>query len=98
MTIDPSHLEIEHNIEDHRFEIRLGENVAYAEYRIRDDKILIMHVQVPPAFEGKGIGGRLARFILDYAQTEGYRVRPLCSFMAGYIERHPEYHAITDDD
>ena len=50
---------------------------------------------IPPALEGRGIGGSLVRSGLEYARTEGLTVRPLCPFVAAYIAKHPEYRALV---
>ena len=39
-----------------RFEVVLGDEVAYAEYRLRDDVVILPHTVVPEAFEGRGVG------------------------------------------
>jgi len=54
------------------------------------------HTEIDPEFEGKGLGSQLARGALDAVRAEGSRVVPLCPFMAGYIERHPDYQALVD--
>lgn len=93
---DPSQLEIRQNPEAGRFEIDLGDGAsAFVEYRIDGQNILLTHTEVPEAYEGRGIGSHLARHVLDYARTEGYRVQALCPFIAAYVERHPEYQSIT---
>jgi len=51
----------------------------------------VTHTVVEPEFEGRGVGGRLARGALDLIRSSGSRVVPLCTFMAAYIERHPDY-------
>jgi predicted GNAT family acetyltransferase len=33
---------------------------------------------------------------LDYARTQGLQVVPLCSFIAGYIRKHPEYQDLVE--
>ena len=44
---------------DKRFEIRVGEDVAFAEYRVRGDSVIFPHTVVPEAFAGQGVGKRL---------------------------------------
>ena len=85
---------VSHNPSSNRFEIDLGDSVAILEYEIRDNEILFLHTETPPKHEGKGIGSRLARAGLDYARDYHYRVVPLCSFIAVYISRHPEYQSL----
>jgi predicted GNAT family acetyltransferase len=65
--------------------------VAFVSYRKQGDVYLLTHAEVPPAFEGKGIGSRLARGVLDLIRSRGHSMVPRCSFMSGYVERHPEY-------
>jgi hypothetical protein len=85
-------LEIIHNEKAERFEIQLGEGmVAVLIYRLHDNLMLFSHTEVPPAFEGKGIAGRLASTALNYARQNGFKIRSYCSYITMYIERHPEY-------
>jgi predicted GNAT family acetyltransferase len=75
----------------HRFELDAEGLVAFSNYK-RDGKTLtIMHTEVPPALNGKGIGSALARGLLDIARAEDMKIVPLCPFVAAYITKHPEY-------
>ena len=75
-----------------RFEIRCdGDLAGFAEYRLRPPGIVFTHTAIVPAFEGRGLGGRLARAALDAARARGLAVRPACPFIRAWIERHPAY-------
>jgi predicted GNAT family acetyltransferase len=74
-----------------RFELDLEDHVAFSEYRRADGVLTVMHTEVPAALNGKGIGSRLVRGLLDLARAEGAKVRPRCPFVKGYIDKHPEY-------
>ncbi|MBC7166573.1 GNAT family N-acetyltransferase [Phenylobacterium sp.] len=91
-------LEVINNSEAGRFEVRLGGDVAFAEYRLLKTGILFPHTEVPPAFEGKGVGSKLVRTALDYAREHGQAVMPVCPFFASYIRRHEEYHDLVHPD
>jgi predicted GNAT family acetyltransferase len=78
-----------------RFEARQGDAVAFTEYRLRDDAIILPHTVVPDEFAGKGVGGALARAALGYAREHRLQVVPTCSFIAGYVTKHPEWHDIV---
>lgn len=82
---------VEHNRGKHRFEARVGGELALLEYRLSGKKITMFHTEVPSAAEGKGLGGKLAAAALGYARAEGLVVVPQCSFVASYIARKPEY-------
>lgn len=80
------------NAEQRRYEIHVGGEVAgFAAYRRRPGELVFTHTEVDPAYEGQGLGGRLARAALDDARTRGLAVVPVCPFIASYIDRHPEY-------
>ncbi len=83
---------ITHNEAEQRFEIELdATHKAIVEYKMMPDAIAFLHTEVPPAYEGKGIAGQLAKFVLDYAASNHLHVRPYCPYIKSYIDRHPEY-------
>jgi predicted GNAT family acetyltransferase len=86
-------LAIRHNPLDHRFEAIDGEvRAGLVEYIQTDAGLIVFtHTEVDPTYEGKGVGSQLARYVLDYSCAEGLSVLPICPFIAGYIQRHPEY-------
>ena len=52
--------------DQHRYEVRLdGELAGFAVYHRRGGRIYLVHTEIDPAFEGKGIGSALARGVLD---------------------------------
>ena len=67
-----------------RFEIELENMTAYAEYRLTNNSLDIIHTFVPPALEGRGIASAL---------TEANHLKPegTCSYAAVWLKRHPEY-------
>jgi uncharacterized protein len=80
-----------HNPGAGRFEFQKDEHLAVLEYRLSGRKIVFTHTGVPDALGGQGVGSLLARAGLDYARAQSFDVEPLCSFIAGYIQKHPEY-------
>lgn len=79
------------NKEKHRFELDAEGHIAFSEYRLSGDVFTITHTEVPKELGGKGIGSRLARGLLDLIRAGNAKVKPLCPFVRGYIEKHPEY-------
>ncbi|RLK53738.1 GNAT family N-acetyltransferase [Actinokineospora cianjurensis] len=75
-----------------RFEALVDGAVAgFAEYLRGDNLVVYPHTEVDPAFEGKGVGGALARAALEDARTRGLPVLATCPFIAAWMRRHPEY-------
>lgn len=77
--------------QQHRYEARIdGELAGFAEYRATDRLVTFVHTEVLGEFEGRGVGSGLVRAALDDVRAAGRRVRALCPFVKGYIERHPD--------
>jgi hypothetical protein len=78
--------------ERRRFEVTVdGELAGFLVYRAREGLIALIHTEVEDGFEGRGLGGRLARFALDQARERGLAVLPFCAFVNDWIKRHREY-------
>lgn len=88
--------EVVHETEKNRFAVHVDSETAVLEYRLSEDEVIYTHTGVPSALEGRGIGSLLVRTGLDWARAEGLRVVPVCSFVAGYVKRHPEYADLTE--
>ncbi|MEU0492071.1 GNAT family N-acetyltransferase [Nocardiopsis sp. NPDC006139] len=78
--------------ENKRYEIRVdGEVAGFAEYILTDGLITFTHTEIDPAHEGRGLGGALVRGALDDVRGRDLDVLPLCPFVKGWIQRHPDY-------
>jgi predicted GNAT family acetyltransferase len=82
---------IRDNEAEHRFEMNAEGELAVAYYRRSPGSIILTHTEVPAALQGRGIASRLVRGVLESARAEGLKVVPRCSFVAAYINRHPEF-------
>lgn len=83
--------DVHDNTERQRFELGLDGHTAFADYRRADGVLTIMHTEVPKELNGRGIGSRLVRGLLDIAREQGLEVRPVCLFVTSYMDKHPEY-------
>ena len=83
-------LAITHRPEQGRFEVLVDGLRCECDYTLQGDLMLVTHTGVPPQLEGRGIAAQLVRAALDHARGAGWRVRPLCSYVAAYMRRHPE--------
>ena len=77
-----------------RFEIDVGGQIVFATYGRSGDKLVISHVQAPPALRGTGAAGRLMQSITEVARGKGLKIVPLCSYAAAWIRRHREHHDV----
>jgi predicted GNAT family acetyltransferase len=72
-----------------------GTRAGLAAYEIEGDVITFTHTEIDDAYEGQGLGGKLARYALDDARLRGLRVRPRCPFIRSWIRRHPDYQDLV---
>lgn len=86
------------NTQTSRFEARLGDEVAFAEYSLEPGVLVLPHTVVPDAFAGRGVASALAVAALTYAREHGLSVKPICPFMAGYIGKHAQWHDLVHAD
>lgn len=88
---------VAHVPERRRYVVQLdGVERGSAVYRRYGDRWAFVHTEVDPAFDGRGLGSTLVRFALDDVSDQGGRIVPVCPFVAGFVERHPEYQSLVD--
>ncbi|MBC8056758.1 MAG: N-acetyltransferase [Rhizobiales bacterium] len=77
-----------------RFQTVVEGETCVADYRLADGVMTVTHTEVAPQLEGRGIAGALVQALLDHAQANGLKVRPMCSYARTYMQRHPETAAL----
>ena len=78
--------------ERRRYEIVSAEDpepLAFVDYGVRDRVILLMHTEVRPDLEGRGIGTRTAELVIDHLRRSGLSAIVGCPFLTSWLRRHP---------
>lgn len=86
--------EITREVSGHRgrYVYRLDGHEAELTYTISTPKLVIAdHTGVPDAFRGQGVGLKLVERLVADARAEGFRIVPLCPFVAAQARRHPDW-------
>jgi predicted GNAT family acetyltransferase len=81
---------VRNNTEKHRFELDVGDEIAFANYRLTPSTVIITHTETPRALRGRGIGSELVRGALELIRADGKKVIAGCGFVADYLDQHPE--------
>ena len=85
-------IQVADNWDRSRYEIVLdGKLAGFSTYRIDGDTITLVHTEIDDAFEGHGLGGKLARGALDDIRARGLHLVPKCPFIAKFVREHPDY-------
>ena len=87
------------DVDEHRYVVEVdGELAGFTVYHRRGGRHFFVHTEIRQDFEGRGLGSQLARGALDDVIAQDRPIVPLCGFIAGWIERHPEYNEFVDHE
>jgi uncharacterized protein len=79
------------NPDELRYELCVdGVRVGFIAYRREPGAVVLVHTDIDPSQEGKGLGSRLVAGALADLRSRGLGLVPLCPFVAAYLRRHPE--------
>ena len=79
-----------------RFELVENGLTVFADYRVRDGKYLLPHVEADPVLRGTGAAGRLMEEIVEHARTQKLTLVPRCSYALAWFKRHPDAGDVLD--
>lgn len=82
---------VHHDAAARRYALNVDGAEAVLDYELADGVVTFTHTFVPPALRGRGLAELLVRRGLADARSANRRVIPQCSYVARFIERHPEY-------
>ena len=75
-----------------RYEILAGDDLLGVIRYVREPgTVVLVHTEIEPEAEGRGVGSRLVAGALADIRSRGLRLVPVCPFVRDYIARHPEY-------
>ncbi len=85
-------MNITNNPSRSRFQSEKDGQIAVADYHLNGDVMTVTHIIVPPQLRGGGVASALAAQVVAHARRENLKIVPQCSFMAAYLQKHPETH------
>ena len=72
-----------------RFEITIDSQTAFLEYERQLGRIRLIHTEVPPKLQGRGLGSRLAKHALDAARADRLTIIAECPVVQAYLRKNP---------
>lgn len=83
--------DIQHDRDSQRFLLSVdGRRVGLLDYEVRGDAFVALHTEIDPSYGGRGLGGELVEQVLRHVRSTDLRLVPACSFVAHYVEQHPD--------
>lgn len=90
---------ISDNTNEQRFELTVDGKTAFIDYIINKKGVIYLtHTEVPAKLEGEGIGSRLVKQSLETIEQRELQLAPICSFVAAFIRRHPQWKKLLTDN
>ncbi|HTU37656.1 MAG TPA: GNAT family N-acetyltransferase [Acidimicrobiales bacterium] len=71
-----------------RFVVRGSDGAAELEYQLSGDRLILVHTEVPDAWEGHGVGGQLVRAAIERAAANELTLVPWCPFARRWLGEH----------
>lgn len=101
MTTDKTGAPTEVIAESDRFSIRVDHQQAgFTEFVDRSTDLgeqrIFPHTEIDDEFGGRGLASILVGEALHATRAAGMRIVPVCSMVAGFIDKNPEYKDIVD--
>ncbi|WP_199253961.1 GNAT family N-acetyltransferase [Mycolicibacterium mengxianglii] len=73
-----------------------GKVVGLAAFEDQDGRRIFHHTEVDDEYGGRGLATILVGQALEATRADGLRIVPVCSMVAGYVEKHQEFDDIVD--
>ena len=81
-------MEVTDNTAESRFELVENSLLAFADYKMDGDTLILPHVEAHPDLRGTGAAGRLMKGVLEIADERGLKVKPVCGYAVAYMRKH----------
>ena len=87
-------MNIRHDKENKRFTSDINGELATVEYALRNDKMYLVHSEVPYNLRGQGIGKVLVEKAFEKLTEEGYKAVAVCSYVKAVARRSEKWRHI----
>ena len=89
MTKRPAHPpKVHDNKDDQRFELVIEGHLAFLDYERANKELRLLHTEVPPELQGRGLATQLIRHAIDTAKHEKRQIVSMCSAVDNYLAKH----------
>ncbi len=88
-------INVVNNKDKQRFELNLGTDIAYMEYRFQNDTKVLMHTYVPEKYRGKGNALKFIQQVLVDIRKAKTQVMVNCAAVPRFLKDHPEYNDLV---
>lgn len=91
-------LELIDNKKFSSFELIVNGQRSFIDYQKKQNKVYLLHTEVPEEQKGLGIAAALVEKTFRYLDAENIQIVPLCSYVLSFLHRHPEWERLVNND
>ena len=73
------------------------QRVGVAEFDAQDERWVITHTEVDPAYGGQGIARKLIEALIEAARSSGAKIVPVCSYAEKMMSGKAAYRDVLAD-
>jgi predicted GNAT family acetyltransferase len=84
-------IELINNEAIHNFELFVGGHRAFIDYKTKDNKIYLIHTEVPKELQGQGVAEAIVEKAFKYIEAHKLTLIPLCTYVQIFLRKHPEW-------
>ena len=92
----PNRLKIVHDKESKRFTLDINGETAKVDYIIKNEKLFLVHSEVPYNLRGQGIGKVLVEKTFEKLTELGYKAVAICSYIKAVARRNKNWKLIIE--
>ena len=90
----PQVLDIKHDKDHSRFTLNINGELAKVDYTLKDNKMYLVHSEVPYNLRGQGIGKILVEKTFEKLTEEDYKAVAVCSYIKAVAKRSDTWNKI----
>ncbi len=90
--------DVVHNQAESQFQLKLGEVMGVLHYKILDNVIQMLSVEVPIAHRNQGHAAEITKAALEFAKSCNLEVEPHCPYVKSFLRKNPEYSSLVVAD
>jgi predicted GNAT family acetyltransferase len=91
MDVKDQHHQVVDNRNMNRFEVNIGNEVAFLEYARQGSSIGLIYLFVPESLHYQGLEEALTKYALAYARVSHLKVAPVSPYTAEYVRERRDY-------
>lgn len=84
-------MEVKHDKLNERFVLEVEGQEVYTAYSLDENVMELYTTYTPPNLRGKGLAEKVVNAAIEYAKENHFFIIPSCSYVAVFLQRHPEY-------